>query len=100
MFTVVKLAIPPEAVTVVVPRRLAPAFPVPDVIASDTWPPKFAVLPRESSAVTPSGVIGLPATVLAGGPAENTSRFGGPATMMNAGLGGCELVTPEVAWNV
>src|SRR6266851_6067929 len=100
MFTVVNVAFPPEAVTVVVPRRLAPALPVPVVIASDTWPPKFAVLPSESSAVTVSGVIGLPATVLAGGPAVNTSRFGGPATTVNDGLGGCELMTPEVAWNV
>src|SRR5512142_2586806 len=82
MLSVVKLATPRDALTVVVPEMVAPGVPVPGRMESVTALAKsVAVCPLASSAVTVTLAIGTPATTFAG-PAVNVSDVAGPCGLV------------------
>jgi hypothetical protein len=85
MVRALNVAMPPTAATLVVPPRLAPAVPVPPVIATATLPVNpVARFPRASRAVTTTPNP-APAVVLAGC-VVNTSWLAVPAATLNAAL--------------
>src|SRR2546422_926941 len=81
------VATPPTAATVFVPDSVAPAAPVPGVIAAVTFPAKPAtVLPSASCAVIcTAGVSNAPAVVLVGCTVK-TSWLGVPSAMSKGAL--------------
>src|SRR5215471_6056495 len=81
------VAAPDTAATVVVPESVAPAVPVPGVIATATFPVKLGtVLPPASCAVTvTAGANAVPA-VVATGDTVKPSRIAEPRVTLNGAL--------------
>src|SRR5512134_1964481 len=97
MLRLLNVATPATAARVSVPDRVAPALPVPAVIATVTLPVKVETrLPKASCPCTRTdGVIARPAVRLAGW-TENPTRATAPAVMLNAALV-APVSAPEVA---
>src|SRR5512135_938206 len=87
MLSVEKVATPATAATVVVPRSVAPLVPVPDAMATVTFPAnEVTIFPDASCAVTcTAGVIAAPATVFTGGTVKAT-LVAVPTVTLNAAL--------------
>src|SRR5512134_1299174 len=80
-----KIATPLEAATGFGPDRMAPAVPVPDVIASVMLPVKLvAVFPSASCAATRTDGLMFPPAVDVVGCTVNANRVAVPGVMLNA----------------
>jgi hypothetical protein len=80
-----KIEMPAEAGTVVVPDRMAPAVPVPGVIATVMFPAKLvAVLPNASCAATRTDGLMLAPAVVVVGCTVKASRVAVPGVMLKA----------------
>src|SRR5512134_2774829 len=80
-----KIATPLDAATGFGPDRMAPAVPVPDVIASVMLPTKpVAVFPRASCAATRTDGLMFPPAVDVVGCTVNASRVAAPGVILKA----------------